>query len=89
MINILEKDGAVIITIEEPSGREKELIRQAKSIKDSARDISGIFGKFKCNKGKTPTVSDTSAIDNHNSRPPELDSLDGFVEIIGAEDVPF
>lgn len=60
MISILEKDGAVIITVENPSVKEKELIRQAKAL-NSSGSSSSVFSKFKCNKSKTLSADNSGS----------------------------
>lgn len=80
MIHILEKDGAVIITIENPSSQEKELIKRAKKLTTTDDELADIFSKFKCNKKKPPSESPV---------PTNSFDLEGFVEICGIDDVPF
>lgn len=81
MINILEKDDAVIITVENPSARENELIRQAKAL-NSNDNTASVFSKFKCNKNKT----ECKTSGNISS---DFGNLDDFEEILSIEDVPF
>lgn len=50
MINIYEKDGAVIITIENATPKEKELIKEAYEIRKGTSKAGGVFAKFKCNQ---------------------------------------
>lgn len=52
MISILEKDGAVIITIENPTSQEKDLIAKAKNLKNSTSQKCSMFSKFKCNQSE-------------------------------------
>lgn len=52
MISILEKDGAVIITIENPTSQEKDLITKAKNMKNATSEKCSMFSKFKCNKNE-------------------------------------
>lgn len=83
MIDIIEKDGAVIITIENPTGEERKLISRAKGLKDNAGNNadSGIWGKFKCNQTRA----------EHHDKPSATEDNNGFVEILSFDDsdVPF
>ena len=47
MIDIIEKDGATIITIQNPTPCETSVIERAKQVRKFA--ISGVWAKFKCN----------------------------------------
>ena len=85
MIHILEKDGAVIITIENPSSQEKELIQKAKKLTTTSEDLANVFSKFKCNKKKQTVQTSEPAIPTNSNT---ID-LDGFEEICGIEDLPF
>lgn len=81
MISILEKDEAVIITVENPSAKEKELIRQAKAL-NSNDSTASVFSKFKCNKNKAECKASGTV-------PKDFGNLDDFEEILSIEDVPF
>lgn len=55
MINVLEKDGATIISIEKATAKEYNLIAQAKVLRkeyEKSNDKAKMFAHFKCNQGK-------------------------------------
>lgn len=83
MINILEKDGATIITIENPTDEERKLINNAKNIRDNTGNenskLNGIWGKFKCNQ----------KIAEHKDESSAAEDSEGFVEILGFDELPF
>lgn len=55
MINILEKDGAIIITIENPTSDEMKIISEAKRVKDAP---ASPVKKSAWNKPKTTATTD-------------------------------
>ena len=63
MINIFEKDGAVIITIENATPKEKELIKEAHETKKGTTKAGGVFAKFKCNQKQTEQAEQLSLDD--------------------------
>lgn len=93
MISISEKDGATIIVIENPTGSEQRLIKQAKKTKQAISD--DVWAKFACNKGKSQKKPEKSPAPQTNASWVEnFNTSDGFVnlidfEICGLEDCPF
>lgn len=81
MINISEKDGAVIIVIEDASRKEKQLIEEAKALVPSPI----AWGKFKCNQNKQS--SEAAKYDIPVDKDGYVD-LSSFEDIIGG-DIPF
>lgn len=83
MINILEKDGATIITIENPTDEERKLINNAKNIRDNTGNenskLNGIWEKFKCNQ----------KITEHKDKSSVAEDSEGFIEILGFDELPF
>lgn len=49
MISVFEKDGATIITIENPTKAEYDFIQRAKKFQMNAN----VWSKFKCNQNKS------------------------------------
>lgn len=82
MINILEKDGATIITIENPTAEEKRLISRAKNVRDNAEngnsELNDIWKKFRCNQKKA----------EQQDKSPEAEENGGFVEILSFDELP-
>lgn len=85
MIDIIEKDDAVIITIEKPTNEERKLINRAKNVMNNAEngnsELSSIWGKFRCNQRKT----------EQQAEPPAAEENGGFVEILSfdEDELPF
>lgn len=55
MINVLEKDGATIISIEKATAKEYNLIAQARDLRreyEKSNEKAKMFAHFKCNQGK-------------------------------------
>lgn len=55
MVTVTEKDGATIIVIENPTGLERQLIAQAKKLKNGTYEHE-MWGKFKCNQKNNTSV---------------------------------
>ncbi|MCM1231600.1 MAG: hypothetical protein NC489_15895 [Ruminococcus flavefaciens] len=83
MTDIIEKDGATIITIENPTAEERKLINQAKNVMNNdenrSSELSGIWGKFKCNQKRT----------EQQDRLPAAEGNGGFMEILSFDELPF
>ena len=84
MINIIVKDNATIITIENPTPSEERVIKNAKEAEKLSS--SNVWSKFKCNqKGIVSSDNDNSV----STVPEDFIDLSDFEEILCDNEVPF
>lgn len=84
MINIIVKDNATIITIENPTPSEERVIKNAKDAEKLSS--SNVWSKFKCNqKGSVCCDNDNSV----SSVPENFIDLSDFEEILCDDEIPF